>query len=213
MKTAISACIALLLTNTLFAQQSLPRWYINPAVGFFRLTTDKASFNTSPLMLDVKAGIYLKKNSSLGLQFSGISQTVQVSGISSLQPGSGGSQWTKHGTLKHVATAFGFFYERYLFQSGHFSFFPTAYAQYLHYVDEENGYIIVGNDSSTRYRSGTLHKYIGRVGVNFNMQYDIYKSVSVTLRFAQIDCRIWNKHEQNIFVEMPVLFGVKCFFN
>lgn len=193
--------------------QKLPQGiYINPAIGFFRLTSDKANINNTPLMIDGKIGIHVNKKSSVGLQFSSIYQSVLTSGISSLQPGTGGPLWTKYGTLVHKATAIGIFYERFLLLGKHIDFFPSVYVQYLNYIDEDNGHIVAGTDSSMTYKSAILHNYIGRLGINLNLQYEITPLISITARFAQIDCRIWNKYEQNVFIELPLLFGLKYSF-
>lgn len=163
-------------------------------------------------MIDGKIGMRVGKKDGVGLQFSSISQSIPTSGISSLQPGAGGPVWTKYGTLRHNATAIGIFYERFLSLGKHINFFPGAYVQYLHYKDEDRGHIVAGTDSSMTYSSERLHNYIGRFGVNLNLQYEITKSISVTARFAQIDCRVWNKYEQNVFIELPLLLGVKYLF-
>ena len=211
MKTAMLIC-AVVCFYCARCQNPSQGIYINPSIGFFRLTTDKANINNTPLMIDGKIGMRVGKKDGVGLQFSSVSQSVPTSGISSLQPGAGGPVWTKYGTLRHNATAIGIFYERFLSLGKHINFFPSAYVQYLHYKDEDRGHIIAGTDSSMTYSSERLHNYIGRFGVNLNLQYDITPSISVTARFAQIDCRVWNKYEQNVFIELPLLLGVKYLF-
>jgi len=186
--------------------------YINASIGFFRLTTDNANINNTPLMIDGKIGMRVGKKDGVGLQFSSIAQSVPTSGISSLQPGGGGALWTKYGTLRHTAVAAGIFYERFFLLGKRIDFFPSAYVQYLHYTDEESGHIVAGTDSSMTYKSAILHNYIGRLGVNLNLQYEITTSFSITARFAQIDCRVWNKYEQHVFIELPLLLGFKFSF-
>ncbi len=163
-------------------------------------------------MIDGKIGMRVGKKGGLGLQFSSVSQSVPTSGRSSLQPVGGVPVWTRYGTLRHKVTAIGIFYEQFFFLRKRLGFFPSAYVQYLNFTEEERGNIVAGTDSSMTYLSETLFNYIGRVGVNLNLQYEITKSMSVTVRFAQIDCRVWNKYRQNVFIELPLLFGLKYSF-
>ncbi len=211
MKTAMLVC-AILCVCSVHGQDFPRKIYVNPSVGFFRLTTDKNSINNIPLMFEGKIGMRLKKKDGLGLQFSSASQSVPTSGLSSIQPSGGGSVWTRYGTRKQKVIALGIFYERFFSIGKRIDFFPSTYAQYLNYKDEERGNIVAGTDSSMTYARATLYNYIGRVGLNFNFQYAITKSTSLTVRFAQIDCRIWNKYEQNVSLELPLLLGIKYLF-
>lgn len=202
------------MVSTVYAsgQETFPQYFINPSIGFFRLTTDKSNINNTPLMIEGKIGIRISKKEGAGLLYSSVSQTVPTSGVSPLQPGGGGQAWTKYGILRHTLSAIGLFYERFLLLKKHFYFYPSAYVQYLYYIDEDNGHIVAGTDSSITYKLEKLHNYIGRLGVNLNLQYEFTQSISMNARFLQIDCRVWNKYEQNIFVETPRLLGVRYFF-
>lgn len=211
MKTAMLIC-ALVFAYYAQGQRPSHRIYINPSVGFFRVTTDKGSINNTPFMIDGKIGMRVGKKDGIGLQFSSVSQSMATSGISSLQPSTGGTVWTKYGIRRQVATSIGIFYERFFLLGKHIDFFPSAYIHYLNYTDEELGHIVAGSDSSMTYNNSILHNYIGRFGVNLNLQYEITTSFSITARFAQIDCRVWNKYEQHVFIELPLLLGFKYSF-
>lgn len=211
MKTAILVC-AILCVCSARGQRYPHEIYVNPSIGLFRLTTEKANINNTPLMVEGKIGLRVAKNGGFGLQFSSVSQSVPTSGRSSLQPAGGIPVWTRYGTLRHRVTAIGIFYERFFSLGKNIDFFPSVYVQYLNYTDFEQGNIIAGTDSSMTYMREKLYNYIGRLGVNLNLQYAISKSVATTIRFAQIDCRVWNKYEQNIFIELPLLFGIKYTF-
>ncbi len=60
------------------AQTTDRKVYINPAVGSFRLTTDPASINQTPFMMDVKVGTDIGKRGVIGFQFSSILQNQSV---------------------------------------------------------------------------------------------------------------------------------------
>lgn len=212
MKTTILACVVFLCGNTALAQHTPRKIFINPSIGFFRLTTDKASLNNSPFMIEGKIGVNIGKNGAFGLLFSNAYQAKETSGISSIQPSGGGTVWTSFGTIQHIATAFGLFYERTYAIGKKLDVYPSAYIQYLHYTDEENGHIVTDVDSSMTYKREILHNYIGRVGVNLNIRYEITPSISITARLAEMNSRIWNKYEQNIFLELPLLIGIKYLF-
>lgn len=209
---AVHLICALLCVLFSQAQRPKPSFYINPSVGSFKLTTDKNSINNSPLMIEGKIGMQLKEKSGLGFQFSSAIQKVPTSGRSNIQPVGGTIVWTRYGTRTQKAIALGLFYERFFSIGKKIDFFPSTYVQYLNYTDEERGNIVAGTDSSMTYGRGILYNYFGRVGLNFNLQYQISKSTSLTIRFAQIDCRLWNRYERNIILELPVLVGIKYLF-
>ncbi len=210
MKSSILICI-LFCSNCVYGQ-SPKGIFINPSIGFFRVTTDKAELNNKPFMIDAKVGMLLSKKDAVGLLFSSATQSEQTAHISNIQP-SGGGNWQMVGTKRHEGKAFGVFYERFFFAGKRFTFFPSAYAQYYHYTDTETGYIIVGTDSSgIGYKNAVLHNYKGKFGVNFNVQLNISQSFSITAKFAQIDCRVWNTDEQNVLLELPLILGVKYLF-
>lgn len=87
--------------------------------------------------------------------------------------------------------------------------FPSAYLQYLEYRAEDKGNIIVVTDSSRTYLNKIENSFKGRVGINLNLQYALNKSTSVTLRFVQFDCKLWDHTKQNLSLEMPLLVGVR----
>jgi hypothetical protein len=212
---ALQLICALLCVLFSQAQRPKPTIYINPSVGSFRLTTDNSNINNSPIMYEGKIGIMMKKNTGVGLLFSSTAQSTPTSGRSSIQPLGGVPVWTRQGTLRHKATAVGIFYERFISINKKLDLFPGAYLQYLDFTDIESGNILAGTDTlGILYERRNLRRYIGRLGVNINVQYRISPSVSATLRFAQIDCRLWYKYNgQNIFLELPLLVGIKYSFN
>lgn len=210
---AVHLICALLCVLFSQAQRSIPNFFANPSIGFFRLTTDRENINNVPVMLDFKIGMNIGKQDAIGFEFSSSSQSIPVSGRYNVQPPGGGSVATRVGRRHVDAAALGMFYERYFRLGKSFIFFPSAYGQYLKYKNEEKGSVFVGTDFAGSYAMETLHNYKARIGLNFNLQYSFSNTISTTLRFAQVDCRIWNKYEQNIFLELPLLLGIKYSFN
>lgn len=163
-------------------------------------------------MFEGKLGMMIGKKSGFGLQFSSSTQSMAVTGMSSLQPSGGGTPWTRVGTIRHIATSFGIFYERFFILGKRISIFPSAYLQYFHYTDEKQGYIIAGSDSSMTYKRGVLYDYFAKVGLNANVQYNLSKQISITAKFLQLDYRLSHRSVQHLFLEVPVIVGVKYSF-
>ncbi len=201
--------LGLYFANSIFAQTSDKRVYINPSAGIYRLTTDPNNINNIPFMFDGKIGTDIGKHGIIGLQFTRIHQSGKVSGSYSEQPVSGPFSLTRYGELTHQITALGVFYER-LFSIGKYiDIFPSAYIQYLDFKEVESGDLMFGPYPYGTYKRQALNKYSARAGLNLNMQYNLGKSWSITLRFAQFDCRIWDSSRKNISGELPFLVGIK----
>lgn len=209
MKYSILSIVVLFICIAVKSQAPSHSFYINPGIGFFRITNDPSELNNHPFLLEGKVGVMIGKKSGIGLQFSSSTQSMAVTGMSSLQPSGGGTPWTRVGTIRHIATSFGIFYERFFILGKRISFFPSAYLQYFHYTDEERGYIIAGSDSSITYKRGVLYDYFARVGLNANVQYDLSKQISITTKFLQFDYRLSQRSVQHLFLEVPVVVGVK----
>ncbi len=86
----------------------------------------------------------------------------------------------------------GFFYERVFSIGKRIDFFPGIYIQYLDYKETEKGIIHTPLDTTGTYSREVFNNYSARIGLNLNVQYSIGKSLAVTCRFTQFDCRIWD---------------------
>lgn len=188
--------------------------YINPGVGFYRLTDDPYSINNTPLLLDLKIGMTVGKHAGLGFQFSAAYQSERVSGRSSIQQVGSGTVWTRSGTHTVKGASMGIFYERFFPMGKRLTFFPSVYGQFFYFKNIEQGGIFTGTETvpGITYSREILHNYKARIGMNINMQYAISKSTSVTLRFGQIDARFSYKFNPQVYFELPVLIGVKYSF-
>ena len=201
--------LGLCMVNVTLAQTSEKRVYINPSVGGYRLTTDPNNINNTPFMFDGKIGTDIGKHGIIGLQFSRIHQNGMVSGQYSDPSFAATFTLTRYGKLTHQITALGIFYERLFSISKHIDAFPSAYIQYLDFKEVESGDLMFGPYSYGTYKRQALNNYSTRAGLNLNMQYHLGKSWAITLRFAQIDCKIWDSSKKNISGELPFLVGVK----
>jgi hypothetical protein len=206
----LSLFFGLWIVNVALSQTSDKRVYINPSFGKYRLTTDPSSMNNTPLMIEGKIGTDIGKHGVIGFQFSIVRQNQMVSGPHWQQSVAGPFTLNRDGIFKSRLTALGFFYERYFSIGKKIDLFPSVYIQYLDLIETESGNLIYGPYSSYgTYKRETSNSYSSRVGVNFNAQYTIGKSLAITLRFAQLDCRIWEPSRKNISAELPILVGVK----
>jgi hypothetical protein len=201
--------LGLVIVVVVNAQKTERSVYINPGFGLYRLTTDPNNINNKPFMIEGKVGTDVGKNAVIGLQFSNALQNIPTSGLYTDEPVGGIFTNKKRGNLKHQLTALGLFYERFFPVGKRIDFFPSVYIQYLKLTEEERGNILTPTDSSTTYRKNIKNNYSGRFGLNLNVQYKITKPLSITLRFAQIDCRLWDKNRKNILGELPLIVGIK----
>lgn len=197
------------VANALISQTAEKRVYINPSIGKYRLTTDPNNMNNTPWMFEGKLGTDIGKHGIIGFQFSMVRQNEMVSGPHWQQSVAGPFTLNRDGTFKSRLTALGFFYERYFSIGKKVDLFPSAYIQYLDLIETESGDLIYGPFPYGTYKRETSNGYSSRVGLNFNAQYTVGKSLAITLRFAQLDCRIWESSRKNISAELPILFGVK----
>lgn len=195
-------------------QPARQKVYINPGLGFYRLTDDTWSINNIPLLLDFKIGMTVGKHGGLGFQFSWASQAELVSGRSNIQQGGSGIVWTKSGKHTIQTAGMGIFYERFFQIGKRVTFFPSGYVHFFYSKNVEKGGIYVGAEStpSITYENEVLHNYKARVGVNLNMQYALSTSTALTLRFAQTEGRFSYKFNPQVYFELPVLVGLKYEF-
>lgn len=215
MKTVILV-LAFVCAFVCFAQgqQAKQKLYINPGLGFYRLTDDPWSINNTPLLLDLKIGMTVGKRGGLGVQFSAAFQSEWVSGRSSIQQPGSGTVWTRSGKHTVKTAGMGIFYERFFPISKRIIFFPSAYSQFFYSKNIERGGIYTGTETvpGITYERGVLHNYKARIGVNLNMQYAFSKSTSLIFRFAQVEGRFSYKFNPQVYFELPILMGVKYSF-
>lgn len=200
-------CLSFVLSG--YAQEKRQKTYVHASAGFFRGSTNSDNITNTPFMLDFKIGGFLGDKDVIGLQISTSTQSIPTKGTTrSVYIADFGLPET-YGRLTHKYTAVGMFYDHFFSIGKKIDIFPSAYLQYLEYRAEDKGNIIVVTDSSRTYLNKIENSFKGRVGINLNLQYALNKSTSVTLRFVQFDCKLWDHTKQNLSLEMPLLVGVR----
>lgn len=181
------------------------------AIGVLKPSTFSGDLNNHPFMINLKAGYFVKRGLTVGVEFQSTTYTNIEGGISALQQQ--GTTWTQAGSITDKFVSVGVFSDLHARINKRFFLISGVFAHYLHnsYVDKGEYYA----DSSPTGTTYTILKdkgYSFRTGANLTLCYFFKPDISLTLRCAEFDFRLRRKGN-DAFIAAPLMLGIQYHFN